>query len=513
MIFLLCVVVPVLWVILFRYRRRRMYALASKISDGDVELPLIGLAHKFTGTTEDIMSSLKELSYAAMKEDGMIRGWLGHILYFLAVDPVDLEMVLKTCLEKDDLHRFLRKVIGYGGIFAPVQIWRPRRKILLPAFSPKIVDSFVPVFAAQSVKLAEKLGEKAGEKKFSIWPYLSSYTLDSVCETALGVKINAQEDDKSPFLVELNRLLQLVCERIFHLWLQPDWLYKLFPQHKKHESSLKILHDFTNDIIEKKRKEIQQLKSERAEADHQYDLSNYSTKTFLDLLIQFSGGEKGYSNLELREEILTLTIAATDTSATAVGYTFKMLAKYPDIQEKVLQELDEVFGDSDRLFVKEDLMKLKYLERVIKETLRLFPPVPFIIRKVEEEILLPSGRVLPAGSGVVVSIWGIHRDPKYWGPDAEQFDPDRFLPERFNLQHSCSFMPFSSGPRNCVGYQYALMSIKTALSTVLRTCRVVPDKDPSATPQIRVKLDIMMKAVDGYEIALERRRELRCYAT
>ncbi|XP_073951075.1 cytochrome P450 4C1-like [Choristoneura fumiferana] len=506
MLLLLFVAVPVLWVLLFRYRRRRMYELASKIPDGGLELPVIGAAHKFIGTTEDIMSSLKEFSYCAMNNGGLIRGWLGHILYFVATDPVDLEMVLKTCLEKDDLHRFLRNIIGYGGIFAPVPIWRPRRKILLPAFSPKIVDSFVPVFVDQSRKLAEKLEERAGENKFSAWPFISSYTLDSVCETALGVKINAQGNDKSPFLVELNSILQLACERIFHLWLQPDWLYKLFPQHKKHEHSVKALHSFTNDVIEMKRKEIQKEKDAQVEADHQYDLSNYSTKTFLDLLIHFSGGEKGYSNLELREEILTLTIAATDTSATAVGYTLKMLAKYPDIQQKVLQELDEVFGDSDRLFEKEDLMKLKYLERVVKETLRLFPPVPFIIRKVEEEVSLPSGRVLPAGSGVVVTIWGAHRDPHYWGPDAEQFDPDRFLPERFDLKHPCSYMPFSNGPRNCVGYQYALMSIKIALTSVLRSCRVVPDMEPSATPQIRVKLDIMMKAVDGYEIALERRK-------
>ncbi|XP_063621511.1 cytochrome P450 4C1-like [Cydia splendana] len=504
MIVWLFLIVPLLWLVVFRYRRRRMYALASRITGGKEELPFIGITHKFTGTTEDIMSSLKDLSYTAMENDGMIRGWLGHILYFLALDPVDLEVVLKTCLEKDDLHRFLRKIIGYGAIFAPVAIWRPRRKILVPAFSPKIVEGFVHVFAEQSMKLAGKLGKRAGAGKLSVWPFISSYTLDSVCETAFGVKINAQDDEKSPFLVELNNILQLVCERIFHLWLQPDWLYKFFPQYRKHKHCLRILHGFTNDVIMKKREE---LKAARLEIQHEFDLSDYSNKTFLDLLIHFSGGEKGYSNMELREEILTLTIAATDTSATAVGYTLMMMAKYPHIQEKVLEELDEVFGDSDRLFEKEDLLRLKYLERVIKETLRLFPPVPFIIRKVEEEITLPSGRMLPAGSGVVVSIWGTHRNPKYWGPDAEKFDPDRFLPERFNLKHPCAFMPFSSGPRNCIGYQYALMSIKTALSSVLRYNRVVGDTEACATPQIRVKLDVMMKAVNGYEVALERRRQ------
>lgn len=77
-----------------------------------------------------------------------------------------------------------------------------------------------------------------------------------------------------------------------------------------------------------------------------------------------------------------------------------------------------------------------------------------------KQFFLASGNVLPAGSGVVVSIWGVHRDPKYWGPDAENFDPDRFLPERYNIKNSCSYMPFSNGPRNCLG---KLLSLKKNL--------------------------------------------------
>ncbi|CAH2075150.1 unnamed protein product, partial [Iphiclides podalirius] len=323
-------------------------------------------------------------------------------------DPVDLEMVLKTCLEKDDLHRFLRRVLGNGGIFAPVAIWRKRRKILVPAFSPKILDNFVEIFSDQSEILAARLGECVGRGKVCLWPYISTYTLDAVC-----------------------------------------------------------------------------------------DLGSYQNQTFLDHLIRLSGGEKGYNNIELREEVLTLTIAGTDTSAVAIGYTLKLLGMYPKIQEKVVQEMQEVFGDSDRPLVKDDLLKLKYLERVVKESLRLFPPVPFIIRKVLQDIILPSGIVLPAGSGIVVSIWGIHRDPKYWGPDAECFDPDRFAPERFKLLPPCSYMPFSSGPRNCV--------VKTALSTILRRYKIVAAAESGPIPHIKSKIDIMMKATDDYEVVLEKR--------
>ncbi|XP_026729859.1 cytochrome P450 4C1-like [Trichoplusia ni] len=497
--------VPVLSVLTFVYRRRNMYRLASKIPAPDDESRLFGVAHKVFGNTEEIMTTLQELSFDAMKNNGIVRAWLGPILYFILVDPVDLEMVLKTCMEKDDLHRFLRKLTGNGGIFAPVSIWRRRRKVVVPVFSPKIVEGFVNVFAERSEVMAKNLTNYSGTGKFSVWPMLSSYTLDSVCETTIGVKLNAQAESESPFLKAMAVVLHLICERIFHLWLQPDWMYKFFPQYKVHQKSLATLHNFTDEVIRKKREELRQEKESKTEVDFEYNLGAYKNKTFLDLLIHMSGGENGFTNLELREEVMTLTVAGTDTSAVAMGYTLKLLGKYPEIQEKLYQELYDVFGDSDRSCEKEDLLKLKYLERVVKESLRLFPPVPLIIRKVLQDTKLPSGRVLPAGSGIVCSIWGVHRDPKYWGPDADKFDPDRFLPERFNLAYPCSYMPFSNGPRNCVGYQYALMSVKTALSTLLRRYRIVDELEGNSTPHIRVKLDIMMKDVEDYQIALERR--------
>ncbi|KAL4708417.1 hypothetical protein ACJJTC_019653 [Scirpophaga incertulas] len=353
--------------------------------------------------------------------------------------------------------------------------------------------------------LSKQLGKHSNKGKVSIWPYLSTYSLDSVCQTVMGVNINAQSNHDTPILVCMNRLLNMVCERIFHLWLQPDWLYKLFPQYKEYSEYKRRVYVFSDDIIEKKRQEIEIENLNKTEAEAQYDLGSYKNQTFLDLLIHLSGREHGFTNEELREEMLTLTVAGTDTSAVAMGYTIKMLSKYPDIQEKVYQEIYDIFGDSDRPLDKEDLPRLKYLERVVKETLRLFPPVPFVIRKIEEDTKLPSGKILPAGSGVPVSIWGVHRDPKYWGEDAETFDPDRFLPERFNLKHTCSYMPFSQGPRNCLGYQYALMSIKTAITTLLRNYKVVGEPEKTSIPYIRTKIDIMMKDVNEYEISLERR--------
>ncbi|KPJ11286.1 Cytochrome P450 4d2 [Papilio machaon] len=494
----------VLSMALFRLKRRRLHRLASEIPGSDDELPFIGVAHKFTGTTEDILTSLQKYSYEAMKKNGILRGWIGHMLYFIVMDPIDLEVVIKNCLEKDDLHRFLKNAIGNGGIYAPLPIWRRRRKIMMPAFSSKIVDTFIEIFSKQSEKLVSMLAKYAGKGDVTMEPFLSRYALDSICGTTMGIKLNVQNDPDNPFLKAMKNILNFVCKRIFHLWLQPEWLYKLFPQYTEEKKYLKEMHNFVDEVIQKKREEIIKEKYLKSEVDRSFDIRNYKTRSFLDLMITFSGDENAYNDLELREEIMTLTIAGTDTSAVSIGYTLKLLAMYPKVQDKLYQELLDVFGNFDRPIVKEDLAKLEYLNRVVKESLRLFPPTPFIIRKVLEDIYLPSGRTLPAGSGTVVSIWGLHRDPKYWGPKAEFFDPDRFLPERLDLKYSCSYMPFSSGPRNCPGSQYALMSIKTALSAIVRRYKIVGEES-GPVPLIKSKIDIMLKAVDDYKISLEKR--------
>ncbi|XP_023951640.1 cytochrome P450 4C1-like [Bicyclus anynana] len=504
-LFTVLVLVTVIWTVQYRFRRRRMYELASRISHLKDELPFIGVAHKFMGNTEDVMKSLKKFSYEAMETDGVTRMWLNHILYFVMVNPEDLEIVLKTCLEKDDVHRFMRNVLGNGTVFAPVSIWRRRRKILIPAFSPKIVESFVEIFSEQSQHITHKVARVSGSGTVNLWPIVSAYSLDAACESTAGVKIYAQSETNSQFLAALEDGLNIISQRIFNVWLQLEWLFRLLPLYTKYQKHVKYVYDFTDEIIHNKRRQLKNNKQSQSDKGH-YELDDFKRKSFLELLIQLSGGEKGYTDLELREEILTIIIAGTDTSAVGMAFTLMLLGKYPDIQQKVYEELKEVFGDSNRQLVKEDLPKLKYLERVVKESLRLFPPVPIIIRKVEKEMTLPSGVIIPSGSGIIVSIFGAHRDPKYWGPDAEHFDPDRFLPERFNLQHACSYMPFSNGPRNCVGYQYALKSIPTALTSILRNYKVVGEPEKGPIPNIRVKFDIMLKAAEGFYVKLEKRK-------
>lgn len=116
-----------------------------------------------------------------------------------------------------------------------------------------------------------------------------------------------------------------------------------------------------------------------------------------------------------------------------------------------MQELYEIFGDSDRPATFQDTLEMKYLERCLMETLRLFPPVPIIARELKENLQLSSGKyTVPAGSTVVVTTVLLHRDKNIY-PNPTKFDPDNFLPERSANRHYYAFIPFSAGPRSCVG--------------------------------------------------------------
>ncbi|OWR52238.1 cytochrome P450 [Danaus plexippus plexippus] len=421
------------------------------------------------------------------------------VLFLVVVNPEDIEMITKTCLEKDDLHRFFRRLLGYGGIFAPARVMKVAR------FNETFQQAELRrLQQAEREAIQFAIQSEARRQQFANCNYNQTELTTSYMQRYHAQKLFS--DLESGTYTE--KLLEISEGHLHNNQEGRELIDQAFPKLQQNILDEYWLCERTilyNSVIETKAIELQKDKMSQQNECHHFDLQEFQKKSFLENLINLSGGAQSLTNDELREEILTLIVAATDTSAVAMGYTLILLGKYPKIQDKVYKELNEIFGNSNRPLESEDLNKLKYLERVIKESLRLYPPVPFIIRKIEKEIKLPSGNCLPAGSGAVLSIWGVHRNPKCWGADAEHFDPDRFLPERFKLVKSGSYLPFSIGPRNCLGYQYALMSIKTALSTILRNYKVLGEPESSPIPRIRVKMEIMMKAVDGFNVTLQKR--------
>jgi len=202
------------------------------------------------------------------------------------------------------------------------------------------------------------------------------------------------------------------------------------------------------------------------------DIGEKKRLAFLDLMLESAQNGALITDTEIKEQVDTIMFEGHDTTAAGSSFFLSLMGIHQEIQDRVLAELDSIFGDSQRpatfqvsyhggkktvitempLFLKwQDTLEMKYLERCLMETLRMYPPVPLIARELQEDLKLNSGNyVIPRGATVTVATVLLHRNPKvYANPNV--FDPDNFLPERQANRHYYAFVPFSAGPRSCVG--------------------------------------------------------------
>uniref|UniRef100_A0A0A9ZFK0 Cytochrome P450 4C1 n=1 Tax=Lygus hesperus TaxID=30085 RepID=A0A0A9ZFK0_LYGHE len=213
----------------------------------------------------------------------------------------------------------------------------------------------------------------------------------------------------------------------------------------------------------------------------------YSTEkkrqTFLDTILELDMQNEGHwTDSDIREEVDTFLFEGHDTTAALLQYAIFELGQNQDIQEFAYQEQFEIFGKESRETTLADIQNMNYLERFIKECLRLYPPVPYLSRRLTEDLHLKDLPTIVAGTNVTVMPYYVHRNPK-WFPDPEKFDPDRFLPEECAMRHPFAYIPFSAGPRNCIGQKFAMMELKVLLSTLIRFAKV-----ESVTTKAELKL-------------------------
>jgi cytochrome P450 len=173
------------------------------------------------------------------------------------------------------------------------------------------------------------------------------------------------------------------------------------------------------------------------------------------------------SHQEIRDEVLTLAVGAIETTLRPICWLWYLLAMHPWAEERLHAELDAVLGD--RPLAMNDLPKLIYLRQIIDETMRLYPPVPVILRQTVADDIV-CGRRVPRGSVVVIAPWIIHRHRRLWG-DPDRFDPDRFTPENIAARSRYAYMPFSVGPRTCIAAPMAMLQIQIAVAILARRFR------------------------------------------
>ncbi|KAF5283095.1 hypothetical protein FQA39_LY17436 [Lamprigera yunnana] len=472
----------------------------ASMRPGPPTLPLIGNALSFVGSTTDILSNVMEIKN---KYQSPVRVWLGNRLFFAIWEAKDMEIILNSshALTKEELYKFTECVVGTGLFTAPVPKWKRHRKIIMPTFNQRILNEFVVCFSEQSNIFVKQLEKEVGRGCFDIFHSISRCTLDIICETAMGITVKAQTED-SDYVKWANKAMEIVFTRMFNILYHSDYIFNRTSMSKELKDLADKMRQFTSAVVKQKREAYQKKMREQKNMPEGYVdeglLECITRKSFLQLLIELSENGAGFTDEELREEVNTFMVAGTDTTASMMSFTFIMLAMFPDIQRKVYEEVMDVLGP-DRFVEQSDLNKFEFLERVLKETMRLFPVGPLLVRAITKDIQLEKC-VVPAGSSVVLIIMGLHRDEENW-PDPLRFDPDRFLAEEVAKRHSYAWLPFSGGPRNCVGLKYAFMTMKCIIATVIRKYKF--STNYKNIEDVKLKADLMLKPIEGYTVAVE----------
>lgn len=177
---------------------------------------------------------------------------------------------------------------------------------------------------------------------------------------------------------------------------------------------------------------------------------------------------------------------------------------HQSVQERAAAEADRVFNDlstTDEQLTYEHVTQFEYIERILRETLRLNPVAPYILRHCRAETKIRDC-IIPRDTIVIINLYTMQRRPDIWGSNADQFDPDRFHPDEMKKRNPNAFAPFSLGPRNCIGMRYAYIEMKIVLATLLRNFRFTTHLKMS---DIRMRYEITMKNIHGNMVRIERR--------
>uniref|UniRef100_K9ILV3 Cytochrome P450 4V2 n=1 Tax=Desmodus rotundus TaxID=9430 RepID=K9ILV3_DESRO len=428
--------------------------------------------------------------------------WLGPVPLVAMYNTEVVEVILTNSkqIDKSYMYKFLEPWLGLGLLTSTGNKWRSRRKMLTPTFHFTILEDFLDVMNEQANILVNKFKKHADGEAFNCFMYIALCALDIICETAMGKNIGAQSDDDSKYVRAVYRISDMIHRRMKAPWLWLDFVYLMFSEGWEHKRTLRIVHNFTNNVITERAKEIKRAE-ECQSNDGGATSSKKKRRAFLDLLLNVADDEgRKLSRDDIREEVDTFMFEGHDTTAAAINWSLYLLGSYPEVQKKLDNELDEVFGQSDRPPTLEDLKKLKYLECVIKETLRLFPSVPFFARHLNEDCDI-GGYSIAKGSQALIIPYALHRDPRHF-PNPEEFQPERFFPENSAGRHPYAYVPFSAGPRNCIGQKFAIMEEKAILSCILRHFWVECNQKRE---ELGLVGELILRPTNGIWIKLKRR--------
>ncbi|XP_026834187.1 cytochrome P450 4p1 [Drosophila erecta] len=439
---------------------------------------------------------------AAQMGTSYIEYSFGTAIYNI-IDAETAENVMNhpNLITKGLVYNFLHPFLRTGLLTSTGKKWHARRKMLTPTFHFNILNQFQEIFKTESQKFLQQF-EGQDDITVCLHDVIPRFTLNSICETAMGVKLDEMAEKGDRYRENFGQIEECFIRRLSNPLFWGDKLFNIFAA-KDYAAALDVVHGFSSEIIAKRRVLLKDELDKSPSTQTADDDGFVSKKRFamLDTLIH---AEKDglIDHIGICEEVDTLMFEGYDTTSIGLIFGLMNMSLYPDKQELCFQEIQEHIDDDLGNLDVSQLNKLKYLEYFMKETMRLFPSVPIMGREAVQETELANGLILPKGAQITLHVFDIHRNTKYWD-SPEEFRPERFLPENVLDRHTYAYVPFSAGQRNCIGQKYAMQEMKTLMVVLLKQFRVVKAINPQ---KIVFHMGITLRTRNKIRVKLVRRK-------
>ena len=391
--------------------------------------------------------------------------------------PDCIESVLVTQhnnFEKSKDYRALRRVLGNGLLTSEGVFWRRQRKLVQPAFHQGRIAAYAEVMVAYTERMVASWKHGQG---LDVHEAMMRLTLDIVAKTLFDTDVSREAED-------VGAALQVLMSKFFRqagfALLLPSFIP--IPTTRRLQRAVGQLDKVIYEIIRRRR------------------TSGQTSGDLLSVLLRAQDDEGlGMTDRQLHDEIMTLFLAGHETTANALSWTWLLLGQNPGVEEKLVEELRRVL--SGRSPTAADLPRLTYTEMILREAMRLYPPVWVIGRRGLAPFRMGEYE-LPAETNVLMSQIITHRDARYF-PDPDRFDPDRWKADdpRFVSLPRFAYFPFGRGPRVCIGAGFAMMEAVLLLATIAQrfTLTLVPGQTIEKLPSVT------LRPKSGIRVILHRR--------
>lgn len=393
----------------------------------------------------------------------------------------DPEMI-KTVLVKECYSVFTnRRFLGPVGLMknaisvAEDENWKRMRTLLSPTFTSGKLKQMFPIISHYGDVLVRNLRKEAEKgKPISLKDIFGAYSMDVITSTSFGVNIDSLNNPQDPFVENIKKLLRFSFLDPFIISII------LFPCLNTVFEALNIFI-FPKHITDFFTKSVQRMKENRLHDKQKHRVD------FLQLMINSQNSKetdshKAMSDLELVAQSIIFIFAGYETTSTSLSFLMYILATHPDIQQKLQEEIDATFPNKAPPTY-DAVTQMEYLDMVLNESLRLFPVAGRIERTCKKDVEV-NGVFIPKGTVVMVPSFVLHRDSAYW-PEPEEFHPERFSKKNKDSINPYIYLPFGTGPRNCIGMRFAMMNMKLAVIRVLQNFSFKPCKET----QIPLEID------------------------